>query len=1054
MIPMSPEHREPVVNQQSEEQKHDGGDEYREFDTILDSEGFSMISVDSVPSLRDHMSSPANQDQEQESPKPLKNKNIFPVQRAEVAGRDDSFSSIPEEILIAATPGRKVHNQNLLVVQNSRADDSFSSILPEVLEAATPGRKSKVSKLSTATASQAGKSSSSVATRVLEPATPGRELLNPIPSPAHSKVGDAYEDSFSAIPSAILDAATPAPAQKSLLRPSVVNRIGVVSDTLTAPGSSQSLSSTQQDDQGATSQRLPTPEDTPSPGEIANHQYSAPGDKTSAAPSATSLADNNSGNDTSIISQMRSSPPSIAPRRYSYTAHLRQQRDFFPDMTQTPSIVFSSPSLPPPIQFLKGHPVSASNPNQEQRPKLSPIARAGRVLQGITVPSSPRGRAQSLGSPFKSPVAERKLSSVRDKGAYPSPTQARRANPLPRVDLAGSLALNDLQCNDMRSSAHNEDPFSNDAKTHPRSPSPEEKQGYALELPAQRRISDHCLTSVRSENESVRSDDAMSWQAEEEVPMNDATTSFANHINPSSNLRGPSIRAETSYLGADNSAEAAERRWAAERDAVKKQVESANTSQVIVIDLDDDASATQDPNDDEGFGLLLETLNSSSPMPQHQEQAGGTNDQKPRRSKIPSPRRQNSRRLIYNDELSKLSSPPITTKASLAKQLMKESLEDSVEMDLSEFLIPQKAYFKPRVRERENVDLSALLASSPNKSPLPTLTKSSQNSSSFQQQPNSRNASNVRMSEEDDSELERIPPRSLNPIPQKMGFKPRLRDRSMERSLLSSSPVKSQPGSLGIFGITSNKSAIIDQSTPDVLSSSSDLKPLGLSSPSRINSLPVPTRQDPTTQSSPSAYSYDSNSSSLLRDAEKETQIIEDRTLKWTETVRLASTQVQSYASPTKSCLRSPLKTPSAGSGSGNSGSPTKNVAFVSSSPIPSSPAEPLSSTTWSRDHWTLLDSILQNWKPENQKDGQERRRRNSTRVISRLLGKNVSSGSDKMKLQQWHLEVVDEFRGIACGWQEAEIAMRVFALLVGEEKRALMAEESRDGMREEMYET
>ena len=42
------------------------------------------------------------------------------------------------------------------------------------------------------------------------------------------------------------------------------------------------------------------------------------------------------------------------------------------------------------------------------------------------------------------------------------------------------------------------------------------------------------------------------------------------------------------------------------------------------------------------------------------------------------------------------------------------------------------------------------------------------------------------------------------------------------------------------------------------------------------------------------------------------------------------------------------------------------------------------------------------------------------------------------MKLEQWHLEVVDEFRGYVPGWEEAVVAKRVFALIVGEERRAL----------------
>lgn len=58
--------------------------------------------------------------------------------------------------------------------------------------------------------------------------------------------------------------------------------------------------------------------------------------------------------------------------------------------------------------------------------------------------------------------------------------------------------------------------------------------------------------------------------------------------------------------------------------------------------------------------------------------------------------------------------------------------------------------------------------------------------------------------------------------------------------------------------------------------------------------------------------------------------------------------------------------------------------------------------------------------------------------MISKLLGKTVSSQGEKLRLEQWHLEVVDEFRGHVPGWEEKVVAMRVFSLVVGEEKRAL----------------
>jgi serine/arginine repetitive matrix protein 2 len=1016
-----------VHEEEGEEEEDGNGAGYREFDTILESEGFSMISVDSVPSLRGHISSPLTHEQVKDSAKLIRNKNILVVQAVEGGSRDDSFSSIPEEILDAATPGRKTLSSTLISVPDTRINDSFSSIPPEILEVATPARKTKASKLLETVNSCMEDSFSSIAPEILDAATPGREL-KPTSAQVRSRDRGAYQDSFSAISPAVLEAATPVPLKSTSTDASIGASL--------LDGSQRILPSSQPH-QSSSSKRLPTPDATPPPlGSSGSHEISAPSAEISKAHSVSANTVINSRNDSSILSQMRSSPPSIAPRRYTYTAHLRQQRDLFPDKTQTPSIVFSSPSLPPPIQAPKAH-VSTLQPEQVQGPKLSPTLRAGVVLQGIVVPSSPRGRAQSLGSPFKSPLVERKTSSFLSEDNLTSPTQPKRAKPLPRLDLAGNLSSDHSKRSIWNSTMNHEDPFSNSVSSQQRSPSPEEKQEYTLEVPEKRRISNPRLASVKSEEESLRSDDAMSWQAEEEVPINNFAASAINSVNSAANNTSISVNGLVNTSYTLRSSEALERKWAAERAAVRQQSESANKNGVVVVESDDESDdESQSPavDGDADLGLLLETLNSSSPAVQAQPKLA--NAEKPRRSKIPSPWRKNSKRLIYNDELSHLSSP-----SAIAGGLPERSViegKESVDMDLSEFIIPQKASFKPRVREQANLDLSALLASSPNKAPLPVLSRSSHFTDSFEKDPKTGEASTLESSN-DSASMEQLQP--LESIPQKIGFIPRSRDRSMNRSLLFSSPAKEQSTSLknGNFGVKSNDSTPLDQSTPEIISSPSEVQPLVMSSPSRTNTLPMVVQRNFAEQISSSEYSHISNSSSILSKEETENQDIERRTLKWTETVRLAAAPINTYTSPTKSCLRSPLKTPTASSGTTSNGSSSKNVAFVSSSPIPSSPTtEPLSASTWSRDHWTLLDSILQTWKPENQKDGEDRRRRNSIRVISNLLGKNVNCNGEKLKLQQWHLEVVDEFRGHVGGWQETDIAKRVFALLVGEEKRGL----------------
>ncbi|KAK7747998.1 hypothetical protein SLS53_001250 [Cytospora paraplurivora] len=103
----------------------------------------------------------------------------------------------------------------------------------------------------------------------------------------------------------------------------------------------------------------------------------------------------------------------------------------------------------------------------------------------------------------------------------------------------------------------------------------------------------------------------------------------------------------------------------------------------------------------------------------------------------------------------------------------------------------------------------------------------------------------------------------------------------------------------------------------------------------------------------------------------------------------------------------------------------------------------PLSQTHWSRRHWLSLDELLQAY------------RRSPRGFLSRygpvigtaspgerksasLLGKVVTSQGEEVVLEQWHLDVVDAFREEVGGWSEADLAKRLFALIVGEERRSL----------------
>ncbi|KAH8596887.1 hypothetical protein B0O99DRAFT_618867 [Bisporella sp. PMI_857] len=975
----------------SDEEEDDAVRGYQDFDTIMESEGFSMISVDSVPSLRDHLSSPANIDQSNVSIAPIRYNRTLGNHESETADTNDSFSSVPEAILEAATPGRSPRVERQLSVKDSHIDDSFSSIPPDILEAATPGRRPKpLQRLAINNSRLENSLLKSTPTSLQKPVS-NSGLVKSQDDQVRSV--DSYEDSFSAISPEILEAATPAPTRRILGESQSYQKMPPPNLSMTNQNQSSLRINTE-----SIVPRLPTPEDTPSPGqELLNgqslHSVTQEREERADEDAASSKASNNS----SLISQMRSSPPSMAPRRYTYTAHLLQRRELYPNETQTPSIVFSSPSLPPPFKLANGYPVLSSRLDSAEQHKLSPTVRAGRLLQDLIVPSSsPRARAQSLGSPFKSPVAERKTSS--SLGPDPSsPAHEKHIKPFPKLDANGSYFPERFS---NKTTDDFDDPFRNDKPHQQQSPSSEEKQGYTLELPS-KPLSDPRLSTITSEGHSYQSDDAMSWQAEEVVRMNDAAPPLLKNVNPLT----------TSKLTFKQAI------CAAEGTALTKEIAGADTKDASII-----SSENEDSEDEVSYGdeLLLETINSSSPAATDR-QPKANNLEKPRRTKIPSPWRKNSTRLISGNEPSH-TSPPKAGKPSLAKRTVHKP-DESADVELSEFVIPQKANFKPMIRDRGLIDLSVLL-SSPSKAPLPILSRGLQDSSFIPASTASNSTATIPRMEQ-----------PFVPIPQKVGFNPQVRDRrQLEESSPASSPVR-RPVINGIFGINPYGPDSNCQFTPEFSSSSLDIRHIEDSSPSRdIILSTTPPAQTEQLASPPSSHDYET----MLCPEGKESEMPQPRIPQWTETLHLTSANINAYTSPTKSCLRSPLKTPRLTScpGAGDI-SPSKTVAFVSSSPIPSSPPTvPLSSTQWSQAHWTLLQSIVHSWKPENQPSS-EPRRRNSTRVISKLLGKKISNGGEKLRLEQWHLEAVDEFRGEVPGWEELVIAKRLFALLVGERLRA-----------------
>lgn len=99
-----------------------------------------------------------------------------------------------------------------------------------------------------------------------------------------------------------------------------------------------------------------------------------------------------------------------------------------------------------------------------------------------------------------------------------------------------------------------------------------------------------------------------------------------------------------------------------------------------------------------------------------------------------------------------------------------------------------------------------------------------------------------------------------------------------------------------------------------------------------------------------------------------------------------------------------------------------------------------LSTVQWSRNHWLHLDELLQLHRHEPFKF--QLRCRSAIkasprkRASSRLLGREATSQGVTMLLEQWHLDIVDMFRQEVGVWGEEELAKRLFALIIGGERR------------------
>jgi len=364
---------------------------------------------------------------------------------------------------------------------------------------------------------------------------------------------------------------------------------------------------------------------------------------------------------------------------------------------KTPLGVQPTPRLPPPIQ--PRAPLNPSDPTSKPKPdtpKLCRVVRAGIALQGV-LDSNARetnARGSSLKSPYVSPANKRLSNSVTGK----SPKE--RLDDLfegfgagTRRELRAGLRLGEelarrhklaAQAQQVGGSsgavASEDDVFTESNETgYPKLPTPEDKDDYALAVPAsapQQVIEYPSLQpeQLLSPERSEREEDEMDWQVDTPVKTQNSNLSDFSSEQHISNETVGSISKEK---------ERREAQWQREREVVSREIDMANSSQVIVISGDDteavDESLTleEDDNDAADVDICQAEANSSN-HPRASPSVDGDlfpeDIAKPRRGKIPSPWRRDSQ-MVYSDEATEDMSGLFWQPDQRAIQLAKEREE-------------------------------------------------------------------------------------------------------------------------------------------------------------------------------------------------------------------------------------------------------------------------------------------------------------------------------------------------------------------------------------------
>ncbi|RKU47347.1 hypothetical protein DL546_005114 [Coniochaeta pulveracea] len=1006
-----------------------------------------------------------------------------------------------------------------------------------------------------------------------------RKEQSPLPS-AKLKVAEqsveepsAYDDSFSEIPEAVLEAATPKPLRRYPIEEQEEAEIEPDEAVQMSIERQSRASSPHYDEVDPKS--LIAPDETPSPA-------MSDGQSGDGAAQSTSKA-----SERTIMEDMASSPPLLNFSQREETNAVRRSRQ----LSDTPAVQAATSQAPPKVGDRDKQGISLPPPEPVGRQSFSPIVRAGRALQRITSdPPSPPVGDSALGSPFrtsssKSPTAitqpkvtqqvvsqdvERQATVAthqspvveQQEERHNSPWSsafapfkqiknvvaqaAQRFSPRPAPAPARATAPAPPPPTDNMS-----DPFLAIADEAPRRSfqRPAAQPAFVQAPPASHPTDEMSDPFVAEPKPSRKAN----WERQDTLSMHNSMFSLGNggaadvdidrFASKSSSVEAEvDVDDEMSWVADGAPVQIRDEQEAAISDTLRAQRGSPEPNGMPYMDVDMQSveeqqeveDPQQEPQQDDFDDADLWDFEASRPTPGRPEPRPATTQQNvlnpPRRSKLPNSWRQNSKRLVYNDERRRAAENMISREAEddefdllshfggatsthqKEKQVDQAPSQPSARKggDLSSFfsspaLLPD---VRPPFELGSNRPLKRPVAPAQDEEEQPRPTK--RNLFSFGNRSRGRplesNATSSRplipqksleigahqprrdlfspikrfevpdsaMSQESSFELPAARPQALPPIPQKANFAPRL--KAANKTLFGPNRPTTSLFSKPTVGFADPRSDA-RQTTPEQQTSpgeSSFVAP-------ELKPLPPP-QQSPTKSSFRSPLKPKTPGRVVVFASSTLSPLAQAQARAERRRSRSASPEKSSAAPPTrpvdfdkenqsrpnnngkdmsKGGFNS-IRTSITANADNESAAVTKpkttsslfSKAIPNLAPPATKPPPPvhLSPTTWTKAHWERLDALVQQRRRTGALNFQlahplpKIRNRDQRNRSGRLVGRQVVAQGETMTLEQWHLDVVDAFAaelggypgvgGEGCVWDEKVLAKRVFALLVGEERR------------------